>query len=78
MMGANMQLLFLQCWLPLEQVAIARNTAIFTSLPYKDNKGELYNLILVLSNERAMYKKIHLLPFCEYLPWQPESGYLLS
>jgi apolipoprotein N-acyltransferase len=25
-----------------------------------------------------MYKKIHLLPFGEYLPWQPVSGYLLG
>jgi hypothetical protein len=64
--------------LPLEQEAIAQNTTIVTSLPYKDNTGKLYNSVLVLGNERGMYKKIHLLPFGEYLPWQPVSGYLLG
>lgn len=64
--------------LPLEQEAIAQNTTIVTSLPYKDNTGKLYNFVLVLGNERGMYKKIHLLPFGEYLPWQPVSGYLLG
>ncbi|MCK5870602.1 apolipoprotein N-acyltransferase [Methylococcaceae bacterium CS1] len=64
--------------LPLEREAIEHNTDIITSLPYKDKAGKLYNSVLVLGAERAMYKKIHLLPFGEYLPWQPVSGYLLG
>ena len=64
--------------LPLEQEAIAHNTDIITSLPYKDKAGKLYNSVLALGKERAMYKKVHLLPFGEYLPWQPVSGYLLD
>jgi len=64
--------------LPLEWEAIAHNTNIITSLPYKDEAGKLYNSVLVLGVNRVMYKKIHLLPFGEYLPWQPVSGYLLG
>jgi len=64
--------------LPLEREAIAHNTDIITSLPYKDKAGKLYNSVLVLGKEAGMYKKIHLLPFGEYLPWQPVSGYLLG
>lgn len=64
--------------LPLEQEALAHNTDIITSLPYKDKAGKLFNSVLVLGKNRAMYKKIHLLPFGEYLPWQPVSGYILG
>lgn len=64
--------------LPLEREAIAHNTDIITSLPYKDKSDRLFNSVLVLGQNRAMYKKIHLLPFGEYLPWQPVSGYLLG
>jgi len=64
--------------LPLEQEAQAHNTDIITSLPYKDKAGKLFNSVLVLGKNRAMYKKIHLLPFGEYLPWQPVSGYILG
>ncbi len=64
--------------LPLEQEALLHNTDIITSLPYKDIEGRLYNSVLVLGKNRAMYKKMHLLPFGEYLPWQPVSGYVLG
>lgn len=64
--------------MPLELEAIAHNTDIIASLPYKDEKGSLYNSVLVLGEHHGMYKKIHLLPFGEYLPWQPISGYVLG
>ncbi len=64
--------------IPLEQEGILNNTDIIASLPYKDEEGKLYNSVLVLGKEPAMYKKIHLLPFGEYLPWQPVSGYVLG
>jgi len=63
---------------PLQQEAIKQGTDIIVSLPYKNKQGDLYNTALVLGSLPAMYKKIHLLPFGEYLPWQPLSGYLLS
>ncbi len=64
--------------IPLEKEAIQNNTDIIASLPYKDKQGKLYNSVLVLGKESGMYQKIHLLPFGEYLPWQPVSGYLLD
>jgi len=64
--------------IPLEQEAIQNNTDIITSLPHKDKMGKLYNSVLVLGKAPGMYKKIHLLPFGEYLPWQPISGYVLG
>lgn len=64
--------------LPLQQEAVANNTDIMTSLPYKNEQGQLYNAVVVLGENHALYKKIHLLPFGEYLPWKPISGYLLK
>lgn len=62
----------------LQELALSNETDIVTSLPYKNEKGELYNSVLILGQKTGLYKKIHLLPFGEYLPWQPISGYLLS
>jgi len=63
---------------PLQREALQQKTDIIVSLPYKDKEEQLYNAALVIGRMPAMYKKIHLLPFGEYLPWQPMSGYLLS
>lgn len=64
--------------MPLQAEAEAHNTTIITSLPYKGEAGQLYNSVLTLGESEGFYKKIHLLPFGEYLPWQPVSGYLLG
>jgi apolipoprotein N-acyltransferase len=64
--------------LPLQKEAVENNTDILTSLPYRNKQGQLYNTAVVLGKNHALYKKIHLLPFGEYLPWQPISGYLLN
>ncbi len=64
--------------MPLQAEADAHNTTIITSLPYKGEVGQLYNSVLTLGESEGFYKKIHLLPFGEYLPWQPVSGYLLG
>jgi len=63
---------------PLKAEAMAHNTTIIISLPYKGEAGKLYNAVLTLGESQGFYKKIHLLPFGEYLPWQPVSGYLLG
>lgn len=64
--------------MPLQAEAETHNTTIITSLPYKGEAGQLYNSVLTLGESEGFYKKIHLLPFGEYLPWQPVSGYLLG
>ena len=33
---------------------------------------------MTLGKDSALYQKIHLLPFGEYLPWQPLSGFILN
>ncbi|MDD1628162.1 MAG: apolipoprotein N-acyltransferase, partial [Methylococcaceae bacterium] len=39
---------------------------------------EKYNAVMTLGKETGMYRKKHLLPFGEYLPWQPVSGFILN
>ncbi|MBT3506527.1 MAG: apolipoprotein N-acyltransferase [Methylococcales bacterium] len=64
---------------PLSDDAKRHDTALIVSLPIKNNeKGEYYNAALTLGQGQGDYKKIHLLPFGEYLPLQPLSGYLLD
>jgi len=63
--------------LPLQEEAIRHNTDIITSMPLRED-NKLYNSVLLLGAVPGVYKKVHLLPFGEYLPWQPVSGYLLD
>lgn len=64
---------------PLEQQAIAHKTNIIVSLLEKDNQTHaVFNSALVLGSERAVYRKNHLLPFGEYMPWQPLSSWILN
>ncbi len=64
---------------PLHKQAQQHHTDLIVSLPVEgaaDN--ELYNAVLTLGNTTGMYRKNHLLPFGEYLPWQPLSGFVLN
>ena len=64
---------------PLSAAAERNDTALIVSLPIRNQaNGEYYNAALTLGSGHGMYKKIHLLPFGEYLPLQPLSGYLLE
>ena len=64
---------------PLSADASRHDTALIVSLPVKNmDIGEYYNAALTLGQGQGIYKKIHLLPFGEYLPLQPLSGYLLD
>lgn len=64
---------------PLEQKARKRNTDLIVSLPARGENGkEHYNMVLTLGERRGEYKKNHLLPFGEYLPLQPLSGFVLE
>ncbi len=64
---------------PLEADAQKHGTDLVVSLPLEDRDSEaLYNGVLNLGHERRVYKKNHLLPFGEYLPLQPLSGYVLN
>lgn len=64
---------------PLTEKARLTNTDVIVSLPVRKNKSKpYYNAVLALGQQTRMYRKVHLLPFGEYLPLQPLSGYLLK
>lgn len=64
---------------PLEQQARLNHTDVIVSMPGKGKSPkDNYNMVVTLGAERGEYKKNHLLPFGEYLPLQPLSGYVLD
>jgi apolipoprotein N-acyltransferase len=65
--------------LPLGKAAREHNVDLIVSLPAHGNsETEKYNAVMTLGKETGMYRKRHLLPFGEYLPWQPVSGWILN
>jgi len=65
--------------LPLSETAKQHNTDLIISVPMQGKtEGEIYNGVITLGKDTGMYRKNHLLPFGEYLPWQPVSGFVLQ
>jgi apolipoprotein N-acyltransferase len=63
---------------PLKAQALAHHTDLVVSLPVEgQGENELYNSVVTLGKDNGLYSKNHLLPFGEYMPWQPLSGYIL-
>ncbi|MCK5189674.1 MAG: apolipoprotein N-acyltransferase, partial [Methylococcales bacterium] len=64
---------------PLSAKAKSHNTDLIVSLPiFGAEKKEYFNSVITLGNYEGRYHKNHLLPFGEYLPFQPLSGYVLD
>ena len=63
---------------PLSAKAKASNTDLIVGLLIKSSKNEDSNAVITLGRHEARYYKNHLLPFGEYLPLQPLSGYILK
>ena len=64
---------------PLSKAAQQHKSDLVVSLPaHGDSEAEKYNAVMTLGKEAGMYRKKHLLPFGEYLPWQPVSGFILN
>lgn len=63
---------------PLSDQAQKNNATVIVSLPSKGKNNENYNTVLTLGNHQGRYHKNHLLPFGEYLPLQPVSGFILD
>jgi apolipoprotein N-acyltransferase len=63
---------------PLERWASNNQVDLVISIPEKGKNKEFYNSVMTFGNKNGVYRKIHLLPFGEYLPLQPLSGYLLK
>ncbi len=65
--------------LPLSAAAMQHQSDLIVSLPAHGNsEQERYNAVMTLGKATGMYRKKHLLPFGEYLPWQPVSGFILN
>jgi apolipoprotein N-acyltransferase len=65
--------------LPLSKAAQQHKSDLIVSLPAHGNsEDEKYNAVMTLGKETALYRKKHLLPFGEYLPWRPVSGFILN
>jgi apolipoprotein N-acyltransferase len=64
---------------PLQAEAVQHHSDLIVSLPV-EGKGrfEMYNSVLTLGRHQGIFSKNHLLPFGEYMPWQPLSGYILN
>ncbi|MDD5272105.1 MAG: apolipoprotein N-acyltransferase, partial [Methylovulum sp.] len=64
---------------PLQAEALQHHTDLIVSLPAEgDTDTKMYNSVLTLGRSQGIYSKNHLLPFGEYMPWQPLSSYILS
>ncbi|MDO9106608.1 MAG: apolipoprotein N-acyltransferase [Methylovulum sp.] len=64
---------------PLNIAAQQQGADLIVSLPIEGSgPSEIYNGVITLGKERGQYRKNHLLPFGEYMPWQPVSGFILN
>ncbi|MGR8930506.1 MAG: apolipoprotein N-acyltransferase [Gammaproteobacteria bacterium] len=63
---------------PLAQQARTHGVDLVVSLPTNGEGRNYYNSVLNLSDFQSLYHKNHLLPFGEYLPLQPLSGWILE
>ncbi len=64
---------------PLSNDAKQHNTDLIVSVPVQDSVSKKsFNAVITLGKEQGMYRKTHLLPFGEYLPLQPLSGFVLD
>jgi len=64
---------------PLREMALQHGSDLVVGLPAEgQTEEEVYNAVITLGKTQGMYKKNHLLPFGEYMPLQPFSGWVLQ
>lgn len=63
---------------PLAKRARQHHVDLIVSLPSDGEQNQYFNSVLALGMTPGMYHKNHLLPFGEYLPLQPLSGWVLD
>jgi apolipoprotein N-acyltransferase len=66
-------------WLaPLAAEADAAGTDVITGIPRVDDQRNLYNAVMVLGQPERAYRKRHLVPFGEYVPFRGWLGGVLD
>ena len=64
---------------PLAAEARQHDTDLIISIPVQEQTPiKKFNAVITLGGAGGMYRKMHLLPFGEYLPLQPLSGFVLD
>lgn len=63
---------------PLSAKAREKGVDLVLGLPSNGDGNDYYNSVITLGEIEAIYHKHHLLPFGEYLPLQPLSGWVLD
>ena len=64
---------------PLGNDAKLHNTDLIISVPVRETAPKKnFNAVITMGKEEGIYRKTHLLPFGEYLPLQPLSGFVLN
>ena len=63
---------------PLAATAREKNVDLVVSVPTYGAGEDYFNSVMTLGHSEAFYHKTHLLPFGEYLPLQPLSGWVLD
>jgi len=64
---------------PLANDAKLHDTDLIISVPIRETAPKKnFNAVITLGRDEGIYRKIHLLPFGEYLPLQPLSGFVLD
>jgi apolipoprotein N-acyltransferase len=64
---------------PLGNEAKLHKTDLIISVPVQETAPKKnFNAVITMGKEEDMYRKTHLLPFGEYLPLQPLSGFILN
>jgi apolipoprotein N-acyltransferase len=64
--------------MPLSATALEHQVDLVVSLPSSGAGKAYYNSAMVLAHPEQFYHKSHLLPFGEYFPLQPLSGWILD
>ena len=64
---------------PLDEEARQQNSDLLIGVPMMDRTtNTYYNSLIKLGGSGGVYRKRHLVPFGEYLPLQPFSGFILK